>query len=242
MAIVNQERVLSVAVGAAVIVLMVLAILQYRWSRQVGAAVGDRIGATLKASMLDWHLNLLREMSAPCMAMHLHSPVKDWEPTIEDYEQWATTSENSQMVEDVYAFDALHAGDVAFRDGMFHGRLQAQRGETPHLTAGRWSRDSDRQLFVAGYQEGYMQERGQAITVSQGAEQLGYREGLEEGTQDRRSGRAFRLSPDAAKAGPRVQDRQNYAQGYASSYQLSYYGTQEVTDALVIRPTLAAER
>ncbi len=38
------------------------------------------------------------------------------------------------------------------------------------------------------------------------------------------------------------QDRQNYAQGYASGYQLSYYGTQEVTDALVIRPTLAAER
>src|ERR1700730_19177649 len=66
----------------------------------------------------------------------------------------------------------LHAGDVAFRDGMFHGRLQAQRGETPHLSAGRWSRDSDRQLFVAGYQEGYMQERGQAITVSQGATKL----------------------------------------------------------------------
>jgi hypothetical protein len=98
MAIVNPERVLAVTVGAAVVVLMVLAFLQYRWSRQVGAAVGDHIGATLKASMLDWHLNLLREMSGPCMAMHLHSPVKDWEPTIEDCEQWATTSENSQMV------------------------------------------------------------------------------------------------------------------------------------------------
>src|SRR5882762_3982146 len=103
MAIANQERALSVAVGAAVVVLLVLGFLQYRWSRQVGAAVGDHIGATLKASMLDWHLNLLRELSAPCMAMHLHSPVKDWEPTIEDYEQWATTSENSQLVEDVYA-------------------------------------------------------------------------------------------------------------------------------------------
>jgi hypothetical protein len=64
-----------------------------------------------------------------------------------------------------------------------------------------------------------MRERGQAITVSHGAEQLGYREGLEEGAQDRRSGRAFRLSPDAAKAGPRVKDRERYAQGYASGYQ-----------------------
>ena len=94
MAIANQERVLSVAVGVAVVVLLVLALLQYRWSRQVGAAVGDHIGATLKASMLDWHLDLLRELSTPCMAMHLHSPVKDWEQTIEDYEQWATTSQN----------------------------------------------------------------------------------------------------------------------------------------------------
>ena len=32
------------------------------------------------------------------------------------------------------------------------------------------------------------------------------------------------------------------AQGYASGYQLSFYGAQEVTDALVIRPTPAAER
>jgi hypothetical protein len=45
MAIVNQERVLSVAVGAAVVVLLVLAFLQYRWSRQVGADVGDHMGA-----------------------------------------------------------------------------------------------------------------------------------------------------------------------------------------------------
>src|SRR6267378_1830058 len=110
---VNQERVLSVAAGAAVVVLLVLALLPYRWSRQVGAAVGDHIGATLKASMLDWHLDLLQELSAPCMALHVHSPVKDWEQTIEDYEQWASTSQNSQLVEDVYVFqqigDALKA-------------------------------------------------------------------------------------------------------------------------------------
>jgi hypothetical protein len=143
---------------------------------------------------------------------------------------------------DASARIALHAGDAAFRDGMFHGRLQAQRGESPHVNAGRWSRDSDRQLFVAGYQEGYTQERGQAITVSHGAEQRGYREGLEQGAQDRQSGRVFRLSPDHVKGGSRVEDRDNYAEGYASGYQLSYYGTQEVTDALVIRPTFAVQQ
>ena len=115
MAIVNQERVLSVAVGAAVGVLLGLGFLQYRWSRQVGAAVGDHIGATLKASMLDWHLNLLRELSAPCMAMYLHSPVKDWEPTIEDYEQWATTSQNSQLVSNVYVLQEIGGALKPFR-------------------------------------------------------------------------------------------------------------------------------
>jgi hypothetical protein len=54
---------------------------------------------------------------------------------------------------------------------------------------------------------------------------------------------AYSVSPiRAPKAGPRLKDRQNYAQDYASGYQLSFYGAQEVTDALVIRPTLAAER
>jgi signal transduction histidine kinase len=69
--------------------------------------VGDHIGATLKASMLDWHLDLLQQLSAPCMALHAHSPVKDWEQTIEDYEQWASTSQNSQLVEDVYVFQQI---------------------------------------------------------------------------------------------------------------------------------------
>ena len=136
---------------------------------------------------------------------------------------------------------ALHSEDAAYRDGMFHGRLQAQRGQSPRLNTGRWSRDSDRQSFVAGYQQGYTHERGQAITVSHGVEQLGYREGLEHGAQDRRSGRVFRLSPDYAKAGSRAEDRGNYTQGYASGYQLAYYGTQEVTEALVITPRLAQD-
>jgi hypothetical protein len=145
--------------------------------------------------------------------------------------------------DDASARAALHAGDAAFRDGMFHGRLQAQRGENPHFDTGRWSRDSDRQSFVAGYQDGYMEEQGgDAITATHGMEQLGYREGLDEGTQDRRNGRAFRLSPDYARAGSSVEDRRNYVQGYASGYQLSYYGKQEVTDTLVIRPTFSTQR
>jgi two-component system sensor histidine kinase SenX3 len=125
MAIVNHERVLSMAVGASVVVLLVLAFLQYRWSRQVGAAVGDHIGATLKASMLDWHLDLLQELSAPCMALHVHSPVKDWEQTIEDYEQWSSTSQNSQLVEDVYVIQQVGGALRPFRMNLATEQIDA---------------------------------------------------------------------------------------------------------------------
>jgi hypothetical protein len=45
--------------------------------------------------------------------------------------------------------------DGAFRDGLYLGRLAAQRGVQPHITAGRWSTPQDRASFTAGYQTGY---------------------------------------------------------------------------------------
>jgi hypothetical protein len=45
---------------------------------------------------------------------------------------------------------------AAYRDGLYHARLQAQRGEEPHLAVGRWQNAADRELFVAGYRQGFM--------------------------------------------------------------------------------------
>src|SRR5438067_2070940 len=94
---------------------------------------------------------------------------------------------------------AIQVPDAAFRDGIFQGRLAAEQGRSPHLSAGRWSRDSDRQSFVAGYQLGYAEASGTAITVPEGVEQIAYREGLQEGAEDRGTWRSFRLSPDTAR-------------------------------------------
>ena len=45
--------------------------------------------------------------------------------------------------------------DAASRDGLFQGRLDAERGRKQHLASGRWNLDADRRLFVSGYlQEG----------------------------------------------------------------------------------------
>jgi hypothetical protein len=44
---------------------------------------------------------------------------------------------------------------AAFRDGLYQARLEARRGEAPHLATGRWQRASDRELFVAGFRQGF---------------------------------------------------------------------------------------
>ena len=58
------------------------------------------------------------------------------------------------------SFPKLHDNNpvqtrAAFRDGLYLGRLAAQRGEEPHISEGRWSNQADRTLFTAGYAQGY---------------------------------------------------------------------------------------
>jgi hypothetical protein len=50
------------------------------------------------------------------------------------------------------------AGNAAFRDGLHLGRFDAGSGRTRHLSVGRWSSETDRTWFVAGYQAGYRQQ------------------------------------------------------------------------------------
>lgn len=42
-----------------------------------------------------------------------------------------------------------------FRDGFYLGRRAAGRAEDPHISLGRWSSPANRELFAAGYRQGY---------------------------------------------------------------------------------------
>jgi len=48
------------------------------------------------------------------------------------------------------------ATDAAYRDGLFLGQFDANRGRTRHVCVGRWSTASDRNSFIAGYEAGYV--------------------------------------------------------------------------------------
>ena len=43
----------------------------------------------------------------------------------------------------------------AFRDGLYLGRLAAERGIAPRVARGRWATAEDRASFTAGYERGY---------------------------------------------------------------------------------------
>jgi hypothetical protein len=44
---------------------------------------------------------------------------------------------------------------AAFRDGLYLGKLTAERGGPFRVASRRWSGAGDRALFAAGYQQGY---------------------------------------------------------------------------------------
>jgi len=129
--------------------------------------------------------------------------------------------------------------NAAFRDGLYVGKLDALQGNRPHLSSGRWSADLDRRSYVAGYQKGYNQvlQAGAKTTGPEMAEVNGYRDGLLDGSNDRRAAKPFQLSKTdnyrsasrgLAEATDQEGNRQAYRQAYANGYQEAYYGHDRV--------------
>jgi len=48
--------------------LIMVAVLQYRWTKELSVATEARIGSTLQPLMLGWHLDFYSELSAVCVA------------------------------------------------------------------------------------------------------------------------------------------------------------------------------
>lgn len=51
--------------------------------------------------------------------------------------------------------NVAQATNGAFRDGLYLGRLAAERGIAPRVARGRWATAEDQASFTAGYERGY---------------------------------------------------------------------------------------
>jgi signal transduction histidine kinase len=115
-----KERQFSTAITVlAVIVVIALGVLQYRWSNQVSEATSIRLADSLQMSMINWHLDFFRVLSEVCVDLRV-DPVPDtqddWKQYGRRFADWKKTSADPHLVAGLYIlrFDPAHAAH-AFR-------------------------------------------------------------------------------------------------------------------------------
>jgi hypothetical protein len=121
---------------------------------------------------------------------------------------------------------------ASFRDGVYLGRRDAESGSKPMPVKGRWSSESDRRSFAAGYFNGYMVEglrTSKLPWIPRALDNQAFEEGKLDGAADREGSHRFDLASkakfrDAAKiCGSNSACTERYRSGYATGYQHAYY-------------------
>jgi signal transduction histidine kinase len=87
-------------------VLIIVGILQYRWTKQLSAASEARLGTPLQPLMIGWHLDFYGELSAICVALQVgpDSGARDnWDDFLHRYVNWSHVRVNPASVENIYA-------------------------------------------------------------------------------------------------------------------------------------------
>ena len=71
----------------------------------------------------------------------------------------AMLANSNGKVIDTSSVEARFAADGAYRDGLYLGKLAADRGQALRPALGRWAMEQDRAMFSAGYHRGYEDSR-----------------------------------------------------------------------------------
>jgi len=90
--------------------LIMVAVLQYRWTKQLSAAAEARIGSTLQPLMIGWHLDFYGELSAICVTLQVgpdSGARENWNDYLRRYADWNHSAMNRETVENIYANPGL---------------------------------------------------------------------------------------------------------------------------------------
>src|SRR6202166_4945605 len=114
---IKEREFSTVIIILAVIVVIVLGVLQYRWSNQVSEATSIRLADSLQMSMINWHLDFFRVFSEICVALRVDpdsSTQDDWAQYARRYADWKKTTANPNLVAGLYIvrFDEPPAAPV----------------------------------------------------------------------------------------------------------------------------------
>ncbi len=105
----------ATAIATAAAVVVALGVLQYRWNREASDATGVRLADALQLSMINWHLDLFRNLSEVSLTMRM--PVGDTSRSdIEQYadrlEEWRSLARYPELVANVYIVSRTEQGRV----------------------------------------------------------------------------------------------------------------------------------
>jgi signal transduction histidine kinase len=92
------------------LLLIIVGVLQFRWTKELSVATEARIGSTLQPLMIGWHLDFYGELSAICVALRVGpgSDARDtWDDYLRRYVDWSHASMNRESVENIYADPGL---------------------------------------------------------------------------------------------------------------------------------------
>jgi signal transduction histidine kinase len=102
---IKEREFSTVIIILAVIVVIVLGVLQYRWSNQVSEATSIRLADSLQMSMINWHLDFFRVFSEVCVALRVDpdsTSQDDWDQYARRYADWRKTTANPNLVAGLY--------------------------------------------------------------------------------------------------------------------------------------------
>jgi signal transduction histidine kinase len=88
------------------LLLLAIALLQYRWNMQIRRATEIRVGADLESAMMKWHLDLYGELSTICIGLQVgpDSGANDqWDDYLRRYVEWRRAATSSTFVENIYS-------------------------------------------------------------------------------------------------------------------------------------------
>jgi signal transduction histidine kinase len=102
---IKEREFSTVIIVLAVIVVIVLGVVQYRWSNQVSEATSIRLADSLQMSMINWHLDFFRVFSEVCVALRVDpesGTADDWDQYARRYVDWKKTTANPNLVSGLY--------------------------------------------------------------------------------------------------------------------------------------------
>jgi signal transduction histidine kinase len=96
----------TAALFGIALLLLAIALLQYRWNMQIRRATEIRVGADLESAMMKWHLDLYGELSTICIGLQVgpDSGANDrWDDYLRRYVEWRRVATSSSFVENIYS-------------------------------------------------------------------------------------------------------------------------------------------